>query len=64
MDLVLYILLTAFAIFVAFMSLRHRNTDRGKSYEQRRDEVYEHYEQRMEEFKKTEAKGNNPTLGE
>ena len=56
MDLVTYILLGVFAVFVAIMSMRKGNSDRGKDYEQRRDEMYEYYEQRMEEFKATEMK--------
>ena len=56
MDLVTYILLGVFAIFVAIMSLRKGDADRGKSYEQKRDEMYEYYEQRMEEFKATEMR--------
>ena len=58
MDIVTYILLGIFAIFVTIMSLRKGNPDKGKSYEQRREETYADYERRMEEFKATEMKPN------
>ena len=59
MDFVTYILLGVFAVFVCIMSLRKGNPDKGKDYEQKRDEMYEFYEKRMEEFKATEMNGND-----
>lgn len=56
MDFVTYILLGVFAVFVAIMSLRKGDPDKGKDYEQRRDEMYEFYENRMEQFRETEMK--------
>ena len=53
MTLFEYIIGGIFVIFVAIMSFRH-HPDRGKGYEQRRDELYEYSQQRMEEFKATE----------
>ena len=58
MDFVTYILLGVFAVFVAIMSLRKGDPDKGKDYEQKRDEMYEFYENRMETFKNTEMKGS------
>ena len=61
MTLVEYILGGIFIVFVAIMSMRH-HPNRGKSYEQRRDELYEYSQQRMEEFKATEMKPRDPEL--
>ena len=59
MDFVTYVLLGVFAVFVAIMSFRKGNPDKGKDYDQKRDEMYEFYENRMETFKKTEMKGGS-----
>ena len=56
MDVIGPVLLTALVIFVAVMAMRQGSQNRGKTYEQRREETYQRYEQRMEEFKKTELK--------
>ena len=56
MTLTEYIIGAIFIIFVAIMSLKKGNPDKGKDYDQRRDEMYEYYENRMEEFKATEMK--------
>ncbi len=58
MDIVGPILLTAFVLVAAFFALRQGKQNRGKSYEQRREEMYDHYEKRMEEFRTTEMKGS------
>ena len=58
MTIIEYVIGGIFLAFVAIMaSLHHPN--RGKSYEQKRDETYAHYEKRMEEFRETEAKGDD-----
>ena len=64
MDFIGYVLLGVFVIFVAYMSLRKGNPDKGKSYEKRRDEMYEFYENRMEEFRETEMKEDDPSSEE
>lgn len=58
MDIVGPILLTAFVIVAAYFALKQGRQSRGKSYEQRREEMYDHYEKRMEEFRTTEMKGS------
>ena len=64
MTLVDYIIGGIFVIIVAIISLRKGNPDKGKDYEQRRDEMYEFYENRMEEFKETEMKGSDTSKEE
>lgn len=59
MNIVIGIIVTAFVIFVAIMSFRQGKQNRGRTYEQRRDELYNHYEDRMREFKQTEAKSSD-----
>lgn len=54
MDIIIWIVLAAFVIFAAVMASRQGKQNRGKSYAQRREEMYERYEQRMEEFRQTE----------
>lgn len=64
MDVIGPILLTAFVIVAAYFSLKQRKENRGKSYDQRRDEMFEHYEQRIEEFKVKDTKEGDSTEGE
>ena len=54
MDIVMWVVLAAFVIFAAVMAMRQGKQNRGKSYTQRREETYQRYEQRMEEFRQTE----------
>ena len=51
MELLTGILLTIFVVVAAVMAMRQGTHNRKASYEQRRDEVYARYEQRMEEFR-------------
>ena len=55
--MVVYILLGVLIAVVGFFAMRSNGAEeRKKSYEERRDAVYERYEQRMEEYKATEMK--------
>ncbi len=53
MDIFMGILSAAFVIFVAIMALRQGKENRGKSYEQRRDELYEYSQKRVEEYRQS-----------
>ncbi|MBQ6455454.1 MAG: hypothetical protein IJJ32_05145 [Eggerthellaceae bacterium] len=53
---IIWVVLAVFVIFVAVKSLKQRNQDGKKTLDQRREETYARYEQRMEEFRKTEMK--------
>ena len=61
MTLVEYIIGGIFVIIVAILSLKKGNPDKGKDYEQRRNEMYEFYENRMEEFRDTEMNKDDST---
>lgn len=52
MDVIGPILLTAFVIFAAVMAMRQNKRNRGKSNEQRREELWAYSQRRVnEEFK-------------
>lgn len=63
MEFVVYLLITAFVVVAAVLSLRQGRRNRGKSHEQRRKEVYERYERRMGEFRETEMKERDSSEG-
>ena len=55
-QIIIYVVLAAFVVFVAVMSHNQRKQNGGKTLDQRREETYARYEQRMEEFRRTEMK--------
>ena len=59
MDLVIYILVGIFIVVMTIRSVREDWSNRKKDLEQRREETYEHYVERIEEFKATGAKEND-----
>ena len=56
MDLVIYILVGIFIVVMTIRSVREDWSNRKKDLEQRREETYEQYVERMEEFRESEAK--------
>lgn len=61
MDILGTILAAAFVLVVAYLSLKQGRANRGKSLEQRRQETFERYEKRIEEFRETDPEANEST---
>ena len=58
---IIWVILAVFVVFVAVKSLNQRKQNGGKTLDQRRRDTYERYEQRMEEFRQTEMKKDDPS---
>ena len=59
---IIWVVLAVFVVFVAVKSLNQRKQNGGKTLEQRREETYARYEQRMEEFRQTEMKESDSLI--
>ncbi len=58
MEIVFGVLIMAFVIFVAIKASSQAKQNHGKSYEQRRNEVFNRYEKRIEGYRESEKKKN------
>ena len=63
MDLVVYIVMGVFVVFVAIMSMKQKKRDSAKSLEQRREELWEYSQQRVnEEFRQSKPNDDGSSI--